>query len=272
MYTSQCKLTDNETASLRFLNFQGFLVFYSTKKKKKEKKISFCACIINAGIYRNTLFMWDLYVVVTCCFFHLKFILFLTFILLPFLDDIRLFCPPIHLIKIKFQHSDTVTFESKQVWWRMGVSDHCLLAPFLMLYWSSSEFRAGLMLMLLLILNQSFHLCLPVFIRLKQLRMSSSLLKRAKSANHVSCAACVSCHWFVFCFVLVSLLCILCFFSGYERPFTSTKQTTAVLRRTEAELGARAGRLHGNGLIWQYQKKAWYVSQIKKQWKRALAV
>lgn len=58
--------------------------------------------------------------------------------------------------------------------------------------------------------------------------------------------------------------------SGREQVFARARTgipiPADVLRRTEAEMGARSGRLLGNGLIWQYPEKAWYFSQIKRDW------
>lgn len=86
----------------------------------------------------------------------------------------------------------------------------------------------------------------------------------------MSCAACVSCRWLISFFPAIcftNMCYFIFFFSGWEPLLTRTSaRTPAVLRRAEAEMGARSGRLHGNGLIWQYQEKAWYFSQIKKQW------
>lgn len=79
-----------------------------------------------------------------CCHMLRVVYVFLTF--LPFLlyfaailDDIRLFCLPVRLIK--FQYSDTVTFESGQVWCCIGdggvtlflFPNNSLLAPGFML-------------------------------------------------------------------------------------------------------------------------------------------
>lgn len=104
-------------------------------------------------------------------------------------------------------------------------------------------------------------MCLPAVINLERLHIwRVQCLQRAMGTKDVLSAV----YHFLF-FFLDSLILYFCLV--WKLPLTCTSTPTpAVLRRTEGEMGARSGRLHGNGLVWQYQEKAWYFSQIKKEW------
>lgn len=160
-----------------------------------------------------------------------------------------LFCLPIHLIK--FQYSDMVTFESEQVRCCLGV-----------VCWH-------------LVCNSNTITDLPLKLELLLVCLWPLIWKgcvMASSVHWVQSMCSVQTVPLIFNSFSVFRLWLLCivfhFCSGRELLCTcsSSTRTPAVLRRTEEEMGARSGRLHGNGLIWQYQEKAWYFPQIKKQW------
>lgn len=64
----------------------------------------------------------------------------------------------------------------------------------------------------------------------------------------------------------VLLVYFLYFHSGGATAVTRRSTPTHhVLRGKEGDVGERPGRLHGNGLIWEYPEKTWFFSQIEER-------